>query len=546
MQIWVCFIYFVIIGCVTTSLVIMLLKGKSGIHNTLYALCQLSVILWCMSQVMLGISNTLSEQWMSYLVGNIGICTMGSLWFLFVKSYNHQDDTFCKGWFLLFLFPIFFYICFLTNGYHHLYYKIFAYKEVVRGILFYINVIYTYACSLIGCFLLLRRTSLSDAVNVFTAKAMIVAAAVVPIIMNAIQLIGLNKADYDITALGFGISTILVLCATIRFKFMDVNMKAFDSIIYHLTDGVMLFEDEEAVYDNPAFWKLLQLERPKQKIEEFTFETWEQYKRENLIEIRSMVESDTKEAHSKTQTDHIYQLRENPKQYLAIEELRHDEKHRILVLNDVSEYFALLQASNELAISKQQFALSKERNRIAQQVHDTTGHTLVMVQSLLKLSRVEQDNAEKYLLQAQTLVKDGLRELREAINAMRKEESAQLVTQAVSQLTSQVHEFEITVTLQGEDSEKYAYLTTVVYDTLRETITNCLKYANATKMDVVVRFLESKLELLIADDGEGCDDMKDNNGLLGIRERIAEKEGTVRFISSKGEGFMTKVMLPVK
>ena len=59
------------------------------------------------------------------------------------------------------------------------------------------------------------------------------------------------------------------------------------------------------------------------------------------------------------------------------------------LLTDVGEYYERLRQSRELAVSAQRLAIEQERNRIAQEVHDTTGHTLTMIQSLLRLARVE-------------------------------------------------------------------------------------------------------------------------------------------------------------
>ena len=63
------------------------------------------------------------------------------------------------------------------------------------------------------------------------------------------------------------------------------------------------------------------------------------------------------------------------------------------LLTDVGEYYERLQQSRELAVAAQRLAIEKERNRIAQEVHDTTGHTLTMIQSLLRLARVEWEQA---------------------------------------------------------------------------------------------------------------------------------------------------------
>ena len=49
---------------------------------------------------------------------------------------------------------------------------------------------------------------------------------------------------------------------------------------------------------------------------------------------------------------------------------------------------------------------------------------------------------------------------------------------------------------------------------------------------------------MIADDGDGCDTITDNNGLRGIRERVEKAGGSVHFTSEKGQGFLTVVKIP--
>jgi signal transduction histidine kinase len=43
----------------------------------------------------------------------------------------------------------------------------------------------------------------------------------------------------------------------------------------------------------------------------------------------------------------------------------------------------------------------------------------------------------------------------------------------------------------------------------------------------------------------GCDVIRENNGIRGIRERVEQAGGTVRFSSSAGEGFLMRVRVPV-
>lgn len=507
-------IYLIIIGCDIAGMAVLLLKGRRTGYNNLWAACQASAVIWCVSQVMLLLSKNETQQWISYLIGNLGICFIGCFWLLFAASYSNKAHKLPKWWPLPAAISAFHFILMATNGLHHLYYSRFAWRDVSYNIFFYSNLIFTYVCVLVGALRLYCSEEIGAGRRGRRARRMIVVAAIVPFVLSGIQQSGMISRTYDITPLGFGLSTILVLLATLRYRFLDVNVLAFDSIIYELSDGVLIFAGDKMTYANPSFWTLTGQE--KRELTHVQWRELSQYLQEKMGKAIP---------------------------HLEIQTYSPDEKMTIYVLKDVSEYYALLEKEKELAVSRQQYVLSQDRNRIAQKVHDTTGHTLVMIQSLLKLALLEEK--KEHIEQARGLAQSGLKELRESINQLREEEKAPLVSQAILQLTGQVKEIEAEVTVQGEDDEKYSYLTRVIYDTLRETITNCLKYANANRLEVVVRFLPDRLEMITADDGRGCSHIVDNNGLRGIRERIEAAGGTVRFLSGEGEGFMTRVILPL-
>ncbi|MBQ3783029.1 MAG: hypothetical protein II838_06240 [Lachnospiraceae bacterium] len=212
--------------------------------------------------------------------------------------------------------------------------------------------------------------------------------------------------------------------------------------------------------------------------------------------------------------------------------------------------YDFIDSRRELLLTQEQLMIEQERNRIAQQVHDTAGHTFTVIQSYMKLAEVsiEKDktqNAYNYVKEARKITSKGLQELREDINQLKQGESNELVSQGIQYLSNQVKEIPIIVTILGRDSEKYSYLYKNVYATVRETITNTLRYAKASKMDIILRFQEDALEIIMGDDGVGCDCIVDNNGLRGIRERVEQVGGNVKFISSIGEGFLTRIRLPL-
>ena len=423
-------IYILVTGAVMVSMATLFLLGVREKANDMYLLCQAMVTVWCGSRVIILLADNTWQLAVGNVIGNLGVCFVGTFWLYFAIAYT---STQLPKWLkcLPMAWSVFCYGAVLTSPWHHLYYKTFTF-DMVHGPLFYCNVGLTYVWVFAGVVLLYRGMDRHAAVkkknNIGVGRALIVIAACIPVLFNALYLCGVVKSSFDITPLGFAFSVILVMLGTIKYQFID--------------------------------------------------------------------------------------------------------------------------SRKELAIAQEKLLLAQERNRIAQQVHDTAGHTLTMIQSYMKLVEVSLKKeqiaeAENYVADARTLTSQGIKELREAINQLRAEESYELVTQGVMQLANQVKELPVEVTVQGEDEERYSHLSKTVYATVRESITNTLKYADATKIEIVLRFQENGLELIIGDDGKGCSNIVDNNGLRGIRERLEKVNGTVRFLSSDGEGFLTRVKIPL-
>lgn len=423
MQLILGLIYFAVIGAVLFSMAALLFRGEESPGSRVYLVCQGMAVLWCCSQILQLLAQSRGELMVSFLLGNIGICFVGSTWFLFSVLYSGRK---LRGGlkFLPAALSAFHYLAVLTNEWHHLYYIDFTVDEIRHGPLFYTNVVCTYFFTFAGAAVLYRNMKGEKPY----AKLLVVASVLVPVALNAVYLTGLVTSAFDITPLGFGISVVLVMLATWKYEFMNLK--------------------------------------------------------------------------------------------------------------------------KELAITNERLLLERERNRIAQQVHDTAGHTLTMIQSYMKLAEISAarenfDEVSGYLSEARSLTGKGIRELRESINMLRQEAEYELVTQGVMQLAGQVKEIPVEVTVKGEDSPRCSHLSKPIYDTVRESITNTLKYANATRIDVIIRFQKNAVEVMIADDGEGCSLIEENNGIRGIRERIRKVGGTVSFSTAKGEGFLTRIRLPL-
>lgn len=560
-------LYILVIGAVAVGMAVLLLMGKKETYNRMYIGSQAMVVLWCISQILILLSQTQKELAVSYLLGNVGVCFVGACWFGFAFAYGgKQLPKYIQ--YLPFVLSGIHYLLVLTNSWHHLYYTSFSKDDVEHGIFFYTNVAETYLFVAAGAMILyrsiererrrkrqaaagrndekeqelLQESVLSADTENTKAKVLIITAVLVPIVFNLFYLTGLIKASFDITPLGFGISGILVLLATIKYRFMEVNIAAFGTVLSGLSDGVSIFDKEgKCTFQNAAFSKFY---KNRLVPDEKNVRSWV----EKMSFLEDNVYVDDEERFLQVQ---VYQEQSVSEEMLEIpfSNLVND-RPTVYVMKDISRYYELLRQTRELAVTNEKLALERERNRIAQQVHDTAGHTLTMIQSYMKLAAVanekqEKEQVQEYLEGARELTSKGIRELRESINQLRREAESELVTQSILQLTDQVKEIPVEVTIQGEDSEVYSHLSRVLHDCVRESITNTLKYANAGKMDVVLRFEKNAVELMIADDGKGCAQIIDNNGLTGIRERVEKAGGTVRYISGENEGFLTCIQIPV-
>ena len=120
------------------------------------------------------------------------------------------------------------------------------------------------------------------------------------------------------------------------------------------------------------------------------------------------------------------------------------------------------------------------------------------------------------------------------------------VTKAVQTVITAVRGVEIELCTQGNEDERYSFCIREMYDNCRETVTNALRYSEATRIDIILKFLDDRIEMYILDNGKGCEDISEHNGLRGIRERTEAVGGTVRFSSIKGEGFNTMIKIPLQ
>jgi len=221
-----------------------------------------------------------------------------------------------------------------------------------------------------------------------------------------------------------------------------------------------------------------------------------------------------------------------------------------------SEHQSLTDANRQLtqrAATIEQLAESRERNRLARELHDTLAHSLtgvsVQLQALDTLMQHDPATAESQLKETQATVRTGIQESRRAIEALRATPLEDLgLSEALRQLCrKQAERTGIVFSCKIEDVQALDPLTEqAVYRVAEAALTNVVQHAAAS--EVFVRLVaKPSLRLEIQDDGVGFDPgaiPSNRYGLTGMAERAELVGARLTVESEPGRG--TKVWMEIE
>ncbi|QLE56364.1 CHASE2 domain-containing protein [Nostoc sp. TCL26-01] len=189
-----------------------------------------------------------------------------------------------------------------------------------------------------------------------------------------------------------------------------------------------------------------------------------------------------------------------------------------------------------------------ERNRMAREIHDTLAQAftgiLLHIGAAMELIIKKPDKAEAHLATVDELARMGLAEARRSVTALRPKllEEGNLFN-ALKRLTNQMKlstHTHLTCEIIGT---AYSLLPNVENHLLRigqEALTNAIKYAHATQIDVELVCEESQCLLRIKDNGQGFDidqvAASKGFGLLGMSERVEQIGGELVIQTNPGQG----------
>lgn len=213
------------------------------------------------------------------------------------------------------------------------------------------------------------------------------------------------------------------------------------------------------------------------------------------------------------------------------------------------------QKLKESAAQIEILAMSRERSRIARDIHDSLGHALsglnIQLEGALKLWDADPEQARNFVTQAKTMGSTALGEARQAVVTLR--ETDELRKDLSSEIDLLIRRFVETtgvlpkVSVDCPPLPKSVNLT--VYRIVQEGLTNICKYARADHVRITIQASSepSRLAITIQDNGVGFNPHHNSTGfgLRGIRERAEAEGGQLRLITAPGEGCTLSVWFPL-
>ncbi|MGL4774276.1 MAG: sensor histidine kinase [Clostridium sp.] len=200
---------------------------------------------------------------------------------------------------------------------------------------------------------------------------------------------------------------------------------------------------------------------------------------------------------------------------------------------------------------EKELTIQKERYRIAQELHDSIGHSLIALKMNLEFAEqafeINPTKTKEVIIKANSLSKECISTLREVVSILNEESNIDNLRDSLNEL---FEKFESTNNVNF-NLDLYEYIDDLdvkikdcIYKTVRESITNGIKHGNATMFKITVLSGLHDIRLSIYNNGISSNEVKKSNGVKGIENRISALGGRVDFKASPPKGFTVNATLP--
>ena len=548
-----------LMGTVIANTLLFLRSRKIRLVSAYFRI-QFLIVLWMVGKffkVLVNATNGL-KIWID--IEYFGICYFGVALLYFAYLYYHNRPLQPFLHIGLILLSTMNYIILLTNEQHFLFFKQIAIYNSIKGPFFYVHTGFSYFLIAVSiCYMIV-----SPANKAFKKSDYLIISLslIIPVAINVIYVFSLLPIFVDLTPITINIVLLNFAFIAFRQNQYDIQMMTKYRIFENLYEAIIILNEKNRVVEyNKKTEEMLEGYTDLHKYMHF-----EEIFPELMNKVERFLHTDALTEQVEVNTPKLSNekyyilsmekiiLKQENNRGMIIKFIDMTEHHQLLVeLEEKNKYLKEINRTLNANISvNKRLILEQERNYVSKEVHDTLGHSMTLVISLLEACRqvYNKNNTEvkEKLTLAMEITRDSLLNLRKSLT--RKRSSNMSNQQLIEELEGLIQEFRMSSIDVEFITNKYeTNLKPQCYDAIyricQESMTNALRHGKATKIMIAVRFSKEVTDIIIVDNGKGCKKLEKGYGILGMEQRVSEMNGTFSCGSPDGEGFHLHVTIPV-
>ena len=215
---------------------------------------------------------------------------------------------------------------------------------------------------------------------------------------------------------------------------------------------------------------------------------------------------------------------------------------------------AIQKADNQI-LAKEEDIIERERKRIARDLHDTVSQEIFAAHMILsglsqQTTKLEPENMQTQLQGVTAILETAQRDLRILLLHLRPVELEQksLVEGIQSLLKELKEKSDLKVAFKFQVVNLPKKIEEHIFRIVQELISNTLRHAQASCLDVYLYQTETELQLKVVDNGRGFEpaDVDDlSYGLANIKERVEDMAGTLQLLTAPKQGLAVDIRIPL-
>lgn len=292
-------------------------------------------------------------EWALFWIGveYLGIATLPAFWLMLCIQFTGRDGWLNRTFLtILFAVPVLTVFFNYTNGWHHLFYRSASVETggiitnflSVKGLFYYVNLVFVNVCMVIGSVLILIMWARSNQ-SYRNQASTVLLGSLLPWIGYLFYVTGKSPMGMDLIPLTSTLSILIYALALFRYRMMDLVPVAREIIFEGMRDGVLVLDTAGRLLDyNKAAEKMLpQLARFK--LGDFAqgiFHPYPELKKTLNTNIKSVLELNM----SMNDKSSIYHIVISP-----VHAKNGDVIGRLLVFRDITEETLLMERLRNMA-----------------------------------------------------------------------------------------------------------------------------------------------------------------------------------------------------